>query len=561
LYLAGSMPGFLVPSNNLLSVSGNTNNTSIIKCWYAADTPDGFDPVEGKPNGDYNASLLMTNPSVLINPFTGKSSQFLEITFGYGQSPGAASTYITSMPLAETTPTCDFTSSNFCVIWKQGGDFDNGLGFSPDGPYINKVDEGVGMYYVYGSTQNRVYGTPYYSTAGQPPGASLISPNRQIASPVVFGSLPIGFSNMVSASTPSTNILLNSWLTLQFSPNPNSPNLTDLALRKSVAGYNEGGSLITNPVLPDHLLLDFFQMPVVEPYPISDPFSTAGKVNMNYQIAPFSYIHRDAAMRGVLKSVMITAINEGMISAYKYAGNGDARYFNQNFGTTNHGVFTKNGSGLLGNVSMAQNSGNFYYHYPVEVTETLKQFTNRFATNDLFHSPSEICSIWLYPGNQPNTNGMNGGILANTTPLSDQYGNPITYTANNSLVRNWWYGGFNINIANRMGLTGDNLRERPYNYLYPRLTTKSNTYQIHYRVQTLKQTKMAHSADWTTWKDPGTSTGTTDKVLGDMRGSAIIERFIDPSDPKLPDFASPNNKQIMDTYYRFRVINSKQFNP
>ncbi len=34
-------------------------------------------------------------------------------------------------------------------------------------------------------------------------------------------------------------------------------------------------------------------MPVVEPYPISEPLSTAGRINMNYQIVPFTYINRD----------------------------------------------------------------------------------------------------------------------------------------------------------------------------------------------------------------------------------------------------------------------------
>ncbi len=36
----------------------------------------------------------------------------------------------------------------------------------------------------------------------------------------------------------------------------------------------------------DYLLLDLFSMPVVEPYPISEPLSTAGRINMNYQIVP-----------------------------------------------------------------------------------------------------------------------------------------------------------------------------------------------------------------------------------------------------------------------------------
>ncbi len=37
-------------------------------------------------------------------------------------------------------------------------------------------------------------------------------------------------------------------------------------------------------------MMDLFNMPTVEPYAISEPFSTAGKVNMNYQILPYTYI-------------------------------------------------------------------------------------------------------------------------------------------------------------------------------------------------------------------------------------------------------------------------------
>ena len=55
-------------------------------------------------------------------------------------------------------------------------------------------------------------------------------------------------------------------------------------------------------------MLDLFQMPVVEPYPISEPFSTAGKVNLNYHIAPFGYITRSTALRGVLTPMRVSAV-------------------------------------------------------------------------------------------------------------------------------------------------------------------------------------------------------------------------------------------------------------
>ena len=47
-------------------------------------------------------------------------------------------------------------------------------------------------------------------------------------------------------------------------------------------------SLAVTKEKPDAEPLDLFNMPVVEPYAISEPFSTDGKVNLNYALAPFS---------------------------------------------------------------------------------------------------------------------------------------------------------------------------------------------------------------------------------------------------------------------------------
>jgi hypothetical protein len=74
------------------------------------------------------------------------------------------------------------------------------------------------------------------------------------------------------------------------------------------------------------------------------------------------------------------------------------------------------------------------------------------------------------------------------------------------------------------------------------------------------------ASDWQKWNE------STDKVIGDQRGSTMIERYIDPADPTLPDFAglkdafgntlTANSPQlIMDCYYRFRVISTKAFTP
>src|SRR5882757_3684629 len=118
----------------------------------------------------------------------------------------------------------------------------------------------------------------------------------------------------------------------------------------------------------DHAFLDFFTMPVVEPYAISEPFSTAGKVNLNYQIAPFTYIRRATAMHGVLKSVRITAIPNSAMATYKTAINTVLRK-------------------------------------QVDIGETLKAFDERFddaSKGGMFRSASEICDMQLVPKLVPN---------------------------------------------------------------------------------------------------------------------------------------------------------------
>lgn len=57
--------------------------------------------------------------------------------------------------------------------------------------------------------------------------------------------------------------------------------------------------------------------------------------------------------------------------------------------------------------------------------------------------------------------------------------------------------------------------------------------------------------------------GGKDIVTAEYRGSSTIERFIDPADPRLPDFAdvSTTAGEVLDAYYKFRVLRTKQFSP
>ena len=55
-----------------------------------------------------------------------------------------------------------------------------------------------------------------------------------------------------------------------------------------------------------------------------------------------------------------------------------------------------------------------------------------------------------------------------------------------------------------------------------------------------------------------------DTIVSEYRGQATIERFIDPNDPNLKNYnpyATTDGKGKVDGYYRYRVINVKQFAP
>jgi len=349
-------------------------------------------------------------------------------------------------------------------------DWDNGVANHVDGPFINKPDEGDA------GRPSDPNGKPYFELDyGEAlAGDAFFSPNRMIPSPAMLGSLPTG----VLANKP--------WQTLLFRP-----------------GSASHPGLATNGNPPDHLLLDLFTMPVVEPYAISTPLATAGRINMNQLIVPFSYIHRDTGLRAAMKSQMVTVI----------ASPGPLYKTYQN----------PNGSPASGN-----KPSTLDVRFPLDADKTLSQFQTRFDSGDIFRSASEICSIDLVP------------VHPSAPAL------PI----NRANMDNFWKA---------FPVTGDNVRERPYANLYPLLTTKSNTYTVHYRVQTLKQVP---GGNYQTWREG------RDVVSGQLRGSQTIERYIDPNDA-IPDYADPGvvssskfpPAQPLGDFYKFRTISSRQFAP
>jgi hypothetical protein len=170
----------------------------------------------------------------------------------------------------------------------------------------------------------------------------------------------------------------------------------------------------------------------------------------------------------------------------------------------------------------------------VNAAATLPGVKKRFTNWDIYRSPSEICEIFLVPQRLPE-----GDYGSATVP-------PTTYEAMNE----WWNGS--ANTADAMDLTGDNLREEPYGQLYPRLATQSNTYTVHYRVQTLKKARSSDAVGWEEGKDA---------VTAEYRGSAMLERYLDPNEKELGAVGVGGDKFVnsWDAFFRFRVVQNKQF--
>ena len=331
----------------------------------------------------------------------------------------------------------------------RSGDWDTGVGTHPQGAQYPRPDEG----------NDQTQDGGYYIQAYMPETGTTWSPMRQLPSPVVFGSLPVGVNPL--APKP--------WRTLLFCANP--------ASGKNHPGWQQPR---------DHALLDFFQMPVVEPYAISEPLATSGKVNLNCQIVPFTYIQRDTALRGAFRATKMTAI----VDRPGYINTGQECY---SWPTTT-------------------------LRLDIDADETLKGFQRRFADKGgCFKTASELCEMFLVP------TGAKLNHMADGDP------------------EKWWWKNY--------ASTGDNLRESPYGHLYSRVTARSNTFTVHYRVQVLGHNAAEHPDAWLPGSDP---------ILSEARGSTLIERYVDPNDPRLPDFAT-DPKATLDECYKFRIQRVERF--
>jgi uncharacterized protein (TIGR02600 family) len=172
------------------------------------------------------------------------------------------------------------------------GDFDNGLGSAPDGPYSNRPDDGHWAALKEGKT---AYFDNISQTGSTVPPVTMtaFAPQRLLPSPVMFGSLPTGSQMHVP------------WQTLLFRPHP----------------QHYGAQ-----VLPDHLLLDLFWMPVLEPEPLSANLATEGKINLNHEILPFRHIQRTTALHAAMKAETLMAIPDSAAATYKSGEAPDDRF-------------------------------------------------------------------------------------------------------------------------------------------------------------------------------------------------------------------------------------------
>ena len=391
-------------------------------------------------------------------------------------------------------PNISTTGTNEVNQYGKPGDFDTGVSYHTSGPWINKPDEGD-----QGDLNINSQLFPYFFISdflNEPLTGTLFSANRQLPSPGVLGSLPTGSQSG------------NPWQTLLFCPNPAAVQATSDVLSASVhRGF-------ASP--RDHLLMDLFWIPMVEPYAISDSFSTAGKVNLNTQIIPFTNITRETGLEGVLKSVKITALPGGGIPAAPVW------------------------SHMKSDSTMPGVDNNF--RYDLDMDATLAEIRKRFVNFGAYMSASEICEVLLIP------KSTSGGSASANNPIS------AVGLTGATVIPSFWQ---------KNKWTGDNLREQPYTVIYPRITTKSNVYTVHYMVQTLKKVPGSAVSGWDE---------TRDKVVGELRGSATLERFIDPNDPafNLPKnnftqavAGSPDlsNAPTLDKFYKFRVIATHDFRP
>ncbi len=435
-------------------------------------------------------------------------------------------------------------------------DFDNGPGNLRDGSYINKADDGtagVMEFYHPLNTYDPSHTAPgfyllrntYFTSSflQLPSKNAFFTPNRMISSPGMFGSLSTGVWGSISGGGHTDPVTAANaatdgvpWRTLLFR--------ADVDGHVGAPSWSSTGTAGGGVDPADHYFMDLFFMPVIEPYAITDSYSTAGKINLNYQIVPFTYIRRTTALNAAMKGEIITAFSSQDTNPLNAGGLKPS--------ATNTAIYKKiKDNTAIPPLLYDEATDHVYWHRQINVDETLKQLDERFSFNPssystargavgLMLSPSQICEVHLIPNvptgtarpGEPVMTGLNGA------------------TRRTAMVAYWL----------RNDLTGDNTRERPYANLYQKFTTRSNTFRVFFTAQTLKKARSLPPNQVDTRKDT---------VTAEYRGSALFERYLDFSAAgaaKLAKYdygagAPMTGMPTLEDSYHYRIIEMKQFSP
>ena len=153
----------------------------------------------------------------------------------------------------------------------------------------------------------------------------------------------------------------------------------------------------------------------------------------------------------------------------------------------------------------------------IDATETLKAFEAKFSNDDYFLTESEICEQFLIPEGE-------------------------TWDPNGENMREFW---------DTHRLTGDNSLERPYANIYPRLTTRSNVFRIHMRLELLDDVELAEDG-------AVVRIGPASKTY---RGNTVLERYLDTKAPNFPTYIDDMHQDQLrlDHFYEFRANRSDAF--
>ncbi|MBL9114814.1 MAG: Verru_Chthon cassette protein A [Verrucomicrobiaceae bacterium] len=420
------------------------------------------------------------------------------------------------------------------------GDFDNGVGVMRDGAYINKPDDGnlsVMGFWVDGDIR-RVRNAYFYQSWIQTPLAGdFFGPNRLMPSPGMLGSLPTGVfgSNPVSDTEAASAGV--PWRTLLFRPSIAPILETEEGQRTGIPHTGRG-----QPGMPaDHLFMDLFWMPLVDPRPYSYGCATEGKININFQIMPFRHVIRSTGVHAVLKGEFVTAINSTLASR---TGGQRLRVETHDVSRPDLTLFYKREkTGGQTYPERFWQETDVQFHQPINAARTLSIMHHRFKATTaigqmshvgLFRTASEFTEVHLVPDDSIH--------YSFDLPKKERDLNGNTYSQVINKMRDFWF---------KHSLTGDNAKERPYTNIYQKITTKSNVFRIYFKSQTIKKAKSLPPNELDTTKDT---------VTAEYQGSALIERYLDFKNDVYPDYAKRGLSELsLENFYRYRVIDMKQF--